>query len=228
MTASPETGAVPEFRRWVPIDGVTPKPQRHTLEASASECAAVADRLGLVRIARLTAALSLRRSGQRGSDRLFAVTGHVSAAVEQTCIVSGEPVAAMVTIAIAAGFADEPAVFTATPPRPSATRPSATRPSAAHSPAGRRDTGREPLSRREVVIDADADDPPEPLDSGGIDLGELAVQELAVALDPYPRHPDAGPAVSVGEASPVPGIGRPAGRPHPFAVLGTLKGGRDT
>ena len=39
----------------------------------------------------------------------------------------------------------------------------------------------------EVLVDPEADDPPEPLPSAGIDLGELAVQELAVALDPYPR-----------------------------------------
>ena len=39
----------------------------------------------------------------------------------------------------------------------------------------------------EIMVDPEAEDPPEPLPSAGIDLGELAVQELAVALDPYPR-----------------------------------------
>lgn len=39
----------------------------------------------------------------------------------------------------------------------------------------------------EVLVDPEAEDPPEPLPAEGIDLGELAVQELAVALDPYPR-----------------------------------------
>ena len=35
------------------------------------------------------------------------------------------------------------------------------------------------------------DDPPEPVEGGVIDLGEAVVQQLAVALDPYPRRPDA-------------------------------------
>jgi uncharacterized metal-binding protein YceD (DUF177 family) len=43
----------------------------------------------------------------------------------------------------------------------------------------------------EVVVLADAEDPPEPLVDGRIDLGEAVVQQLAVALDPYPRKPDA-------------------------------------
>ena len=34
-------------------------------------------------------------------------------------------------------------------------------------------------------------DPPEPVEEGVIDLGEAVVQQLAVALDPYPRRPDA-------------------------------------
>lgn len=38
-----------------------------------------------------------------------------------------------------------------------------------------------------VEVDPAADDPPEPLGSRGLDLGEAVVQQLAVALDPYPR-----------------------------------------
>ena len=37
-------------------------------------------------------------------------------------------------------------------------------------------------------LSAEADqDPPEPLPPEGLDLGELVAQQLAVALDPYPR-----------------------------------------
>lgn len=35
------------------------------------------------------------------------------------------------------------------------------------------------------------DDPPEPVEQGVIDMGEAVVQQLAVALDPYPRRPGA-------------------------------------
>ena len=47
-------------------------------------------------------------------------------------------------------------------------------------PVGSEDAG--PLE-----FDATADDPPEPLGPEGLDLGEAVVQQLAVALDPYPR-----------------------------------------
>src|SRR3954454_3760552 len=36
-------------------------------------------------------------------------------------------------------------------------------------------------------LDFEADDPPEPIRNGHIDLGELAAEQLALALDPYPR-----------------------------------------
>jgi hypothetical protein len=52
------------------------------------------------------------------------------------------------------------------------------------------------------------------LGSGGLDLGEAVAQQLAVALDPYPRAPGA-------TISGVPGRTGVAGRA--FAVLETLK-----
>lgn len=42
-----------------------------------------------------------------------------------------------------------------------------------------------------VEIDAVGADEPEPILNGAIDLGEAVVQQLAVALDPYPRAPGA-------------------------------------
>ena len=47
--------------------------------------------------------------------------------------------------------------------------------------------GGDAAAKDEILVDPEADDPPEALPAGGIDLGELVVQELAVALDPYPR-----------------------------------------
>jgi uncharacterized metal-binding protein YceD (DUF177 family) len=40
----------------------------------------------------------------------------------------------------------------------------------------------------ELIIDLDQ---PEPLESDTIDIGELVAQQLSLALDPYPRAPDA-------------------------------------
>ena len=65
-------------------------------------------------------------------------------------------------------------------------------------------------------IDVDPDyDPPEPIEDGIIDLGELVAQYLALALDPHPRAPGAtlDPAwagVDVADMS-------------PFAILKNLK-----
>ena len=47
----------------------------------------------------------------------------------------------------------------------------------------------------DVEIDIDAEDPPEPIENGVIDLGEAVVQQMALALDPYPRSPEAPPPV---------------------------------
>lgn len=43
---------------------------------------------------------------------------------------------------------------------------------------------------REIVIDAERDEP-EPLEGDVIDLGEIVAEELALAIDPYPRSPEA-------------------------------------
>src|SRR3546814_17044110 len=43
----------------------------------------------------------------------------------------------------------------------------------------------------EVEFTLADEDPPEPFENGCIDLGEIVVQHLAVALDPYPRAPGA-------------------------------------
>lgn len=54
----------------------------------------------------------------------------------------------------------------------------------------RRIFGREEQEASEVEIDPEADEP-EPLQGGTIDVGELVAEELAMALDPYPRAPGA-------------------------------------
>jgi uncharacterized metal-binding protein YceD (DUF177 family) len=71
---------------------------------------------------------------------------------------------------------------------------------------------------REHVIDAEADDPPEALGPGGLDLGEAVVQQFALALDPYPRAPEARPPWAPDRGAPP-----PADAGGPFAILKALK-----
>ena len=68
----------------------------------------------------------------------------------------------------------------------------------------------------EVVIDPEADDPPEPLGDGQVDAGEIVTQQLALALDPYPRAPGSALTAEAGAA--------PA--ESPFRVLAALKTGQ--
>ncbi len=69
---------------------------------------------------------------------------------------------------------------------------------------------------RQVSIRLDAEEPPETLVGGVIDLGETVVQRFAMALDPYPRAPGAelAPAGQPTDDEP--------GEKGPFAALGNL------
>jgi hypothetical protein len=62
--------------------------------------------------------------------------------------------------------------------------------------------------------DALAEDPPEPIVNGEIDLGALAVEFLILGLDPYPRKADAVFEPVIQPVDPA---------DHPFAALGALK-----
>lgn len=75
---------------------------------------------------------------------------------------------------------------------------------------------------QDVIVDAAADDEPEPISGGRIELGELAVQMLSLSLDPYPRRPDLPPVEQVFGAPTSPDDdGDPTGgtSDKPFAAL---------
>lgn len=65
--------------------------------------------------------------------------------------------------------------------------------------------------------DEEIPDPPEPIENGVIDLGRLATDALFLAVDPYPRKPDA-----VFEPPVVPDHPED----HPFAALKALQVGK--
>ncbi len=56
----------------------------------------------------------------------------------------------------------------------------------------------------EVVIDLDAEDPPDVVQGASVDLGAYAVEALALALDPFPRKPGVvfEPLAEAGSTSP--------------------------
>lgn len=101
------------------------------------------------------------RRAERGGVR---VSGAVHAEVTQTCVVSLEPFAATL---------DEPVDVRFAP--------------AAEGGAARRRAA----SAAVETIRVDAEDAPDPIVDGRIDLGALAAEFLALGLDPYPRKPGA-------------------------------------
>jgi uncharacterized metal-binding protein YceD (DUF177 family) len=71
------------------------------------------------------------------------------------------------------------------------------------------------IGTEEETLDPFSADPPEPLVNDEIDIGSVVYQTFAVALDPYPRHPDAKDGVDVATVEERP--------PSPFAALEALK-----
>ena len=70
--------------------------------------------------------------------------------------------------------------------------------------------------RRDEGDDAEADEPPDPIINGWIDLGGIAAEFLVLGLDPYPRKPGVEYAVETGTAGDL-------GDVSPFAALAKLK-----
>ena len=145
---NPETHAgrtASEFSRPFRAHDVGTHTRQQMIEADASERIALAERFGLLDLARLTAALELRREAAG-----IRVTGQVHASGNQPCVASAEPVPFLITEPLSLLLVD-------------------------HAPeAG------------EIEL-ADADLDSEPLIGDIIDMGEIAAQALALALDPYPR-----------------------------------------
>ncbi len=118
---------------------------------------------------------------------MIVVEGRIVADIVQSCVVSLAPVAQAIDEPIAIRYAREGAA--ALPPQ----KPGA-----------------------EVLIDLGAEDPPDPLPGSTLDLGGIAEEYFVLAIDPYPRVPDAEmPAETGGAAAPE--------RDSPFAALAALR-----
>lgn len=131
-------------------------------------------------------ALSVSATLTREVSGGVSVSGRVVGDIVQTCVVSLVPVEQHI---------DEPIDTRFVPPG-SADLPKPGKPGA------------------EVMIAADQPDPPEALEGSEVDLGALAEECLVLAIDPYPRAPD---ATLPAEAAADDGSGD-----SPFAVLADL------
>ncbi len=77
-----------------------------------------------------------------------------------------------------------------------------------------RDPSRLPKPGEEIVVDLDNADPPELLESQTLDVGALAEEYFALAINPYPRAPGATLPADVDDAG--------SDKDSPFAVLAAL------
>ncbi len=114
--------------------------------------------------------------------------GRLRAEAVQACVVTLEPVAERIDHAFSLKFL---------PPE-----------TQAHDP--------KTVAEAEVIVDIDAEDPPDPLTGPLLDLGPVITEQLALALDPYPRAPDADLKAALGTDA--------DGPSSPFAALARLKG----
>jgi uncharacterized metal-binding protein YceD (DUF177 family) len=89
-----------EFSRIVDLRGITAKPVE--LIASADECRALARRCGIVSVDRLAASVSLEQDGN-----VVRATGTLSAAIVQSCAISGEDLPATIDEAVSLRFVPE-------------------------------------------------------------------------------------------------------------------------
>lgn len=148
----------PEFSRIVKIDEVTEKKTSIDVEATAEECAALAERFELIGIEKLNAALTILVAG---NDEVT-VRGTMHAEITQRCVVTLEPVSDVIDDQIEVLYS--PHV------------------SEDDLPSSPEDL--EGLDEDELMALLDQ---PEPLVGGQIDVGEVVSQFLAVSMDPYPR-----------------------------------------
>ncbi len=196
----------PEFSFPVDVMALPPSGKTYMLEASAEERARVAERLNLQQLHSLAAVLEIKPA----SGGIIKVTGEIRAKVVQSCVVSLAPVEAVVSDTVEASFMTEERIA-----RDKAKAEKAlTKKSAARK-------SKKADEEEELLLSVAEKDPPEVALGGRIDLGEVAVVHLALALDPYPRAPGAAFDAKAWGVDPEKEPEAPAA--SPFAALAQLK-----
>jgi len=200
-----------EFYRPLRCNGIGISPVVRKIMARPDECQAIAKRLGLLEVRRLNADLSCRmlKSG------LFHLTGLFEADIVQSCIVSLEPVPAHLTGEVDMRLTEQEQILD----------------QSIDNKRNKKDKEWDDFS--ESVMSTWDLEEPEPIVGDEIDLGEIAVEHLAIAMDPYPRLPGAriparwdGGAIDtapLAEIAPADGAGQETGQPERSGLLTVLK-----
>lgn len=166
MTRKNKRLPAPEWSVPVEAEKISDKPMRIKIEADEDARAALARRLGVAEVVSLTAMAQFTRAP--GNPAVH-VAGQFKARIIQACVVTGDLVTNDIVETYEAWFADK----SKTPSIAKARREQALRSGGAEMP-----------------IMEERDDP-EPIIDGIIDAGEMVVQFLSLAIDPFPRAPGA-------------------------------------
>ena len=200
-----------------PVDVVSlpAKGRIYDFVADAKLCEGLARELGLDAVTALTVQFTVA-PGLAGSVE---VTGHLVADVVQACVVTLQPVRTHIDEAIARRFVDQ-----GPPQSPKDDAKAKAKAKGQQAKTKSKAKPKDEFEETEGWVDPNAEIYDSLVD-GKIDLGEVAVEQLSLALDPYPRAPGATFAGVAGEKAPEPEEPAPAG---PFAALAGLKLGKAT
>lgn len=129
------------------------------IEADEAQRAALATEHGLEAVDSLSAELVVAPWRREGAK----VTGRLTAGIVQACVVTLEPITAVIDTEVEGLFV----------------------------PAGSKLARPRRLDEGEWVIDVEGPDAPEPFEGDTIDVGQFVEEHFALAIDPYPRKPGA-------------------------------------
>lgn len=180
-------------REWtylIVADEVTAHGKSHRISPNESERKAIAKRLDLVSLDSLDAELKVRRQSR---GHVVEVSGTFHARVTQRCVVSLDPLQVDITDSFEAWYADHDQALSF------------------------KRAQHEAMSKREMMdlpmLEEQED--PEPIENGRIDLAELVVQYLSLAIEPYPHKEGS----DYENKEPERAAPRESLRPNPFAAL---------
>lgn len=165
----------------VKVGHISANPVEVHVEADTEERTGLARLWNILEVKSMKATMTVSRWKRDG----VRVKGHVSAVITQACVVTLDPVEAVIEEDFEQIFVPE------------------------GSKLARLMTG----DSGEMVLDPEGPDLPESFAGDSIDAGETVAECVALAIDPYPRKPDAEFAAHIEDD------GEKDRKPSPFAVL---------
>ncbi len=179
-----------EWKHFVQASNVPDGGQWLKLSANPEECAEIAARLEVKSIEKLEAKVHMH---PKNNGHVLEITGHLNADVTQECSVTLDPVTSHVEDEFSAWYAnyDQAASFTR----------------AQHDLQARLTSEEQPMMEER--------DDPEPMVNGQVDVADLVVQYLSLAINPYLRDSE----VVTPDDSAKKVVTQGVLRPNPFAAL---------